>query len=123
MIFDLENAEIRTITVGGAQRVFMFIAQESRMSLKDSLQQKLETQADLWRKQVESLRAQAEEKMARAKDEQSEAEVQREFSEKIQDLEAHIDSAKSKLGELRDSSTDQLESLKKHIDDWLPGKR
>ncbi len=92
------------------------------MSLKDSLQQKLETQTDLWSKQVESLRAQAEEKMAKAKDEQSEAEVQREFSEKIQAVEAQIDSAKEKLGELKSSSEDQLQDLKKRIDDWLPGK-
>ena len=89
------------------------------MSLKDSLQQKRETQADLWSKQVESLRAQAEEKMAKAKDEESEAEVQREFSEKIQALEAQIDTAKSKMSELKDSSEDQLSSLKQRIDDFL----
>lgn len=89
------------------------------MSLKDSLQRKLETQTEHWSKQIDSLRADAENKMAKAKDEQAEAEIQKEFSAKIQSLEEQIDTARSKLGELKDSGEDQLANLKKRIDDWL----
>ncbi|MBY5937853.1 hypothetical protein [Marinobacter nauticus] len=90
------------------------------MSLKESLQKKLETQTEYWSKQIDSLRAEADEKMAKAKDEQAEAEIQREFSERIQAVEDHIETARSKLGELKDSGEDQLEDLKKRIDEWLP---
>lgn len=73
------------------------------MSLKESLQKKLETQTEYWSKQIDSLRAEADEKMAKAKDDQAEAEIQREFSERIQAVEDHIETARSKLGELKDS--------------------
>lgn len=90
------------------------------MSLKDSLQRKLETQTEHWSKQIDSLRAEAETKMAKAKDDQAEAEVQKEFSEKIQSLEDQIETARTRLSELRDSGEDQLANLKKRIEDWLP---
>ena len=80
------------------------------MSLKESLQKKLETQTEYWSKQIDSLRAEADEKMAKAKDDQAEAEIQREFSERIQAVEDHIETARSKLGELKDSGEDQLEA-------------
>ena len=85
------------------------------MSLKESLQKKLETQSEYWSKQIDSLRAEADEKMAKAKDDQAEAEIQREFSERIQAVEDHIETARSKLGELKDSGEDQLEDLKKQL--------
>lgn len=90
------------------------------MSLKESLQRKLETQTEEWSKRIESLRADAERRMAEAEDEKAEAQIQREFSERIQDLEDKIEAARNKLGEIKDSSEDQLENLKKHIEDWLP---
>ncbi len=90
------------------------------MSLKDSLQRKLETQTEHWSKQIDKLRSDAEEKAARAKDDQAEAEVQKEFSEKIQSLESQIETARARLSEVRDSGEDQLENLKKRIDEWLP---
>jgi DNA-binding transcriptional regulator GbsR (MarR family) len=90
------------------------------MSLKDSLQRKLETQTEHWSKQIDKLRSDAEEKAARAKDDQAEAEVQKEFSEKIQSLESQIETARARLGEIRESGEDQLENLKKRIDEWLP---
>ena len=68
------------------------------MSLKESLQKKLETQTEYWSKQIDSLRAEADEKMAKAKDDQAEAEIQREFSERIQAVEDHIETARSKPG-------------------------
>ena len=56
----------------------------------------------------------------RAEDEKAKAEIQREFSEHMQSLEHRIDAARDKLGELKDASEDQLEQLRRRIDDWLP---
>ena len=90
------------------------------MSLKESLQKKLETQTEYWSKQIESLRAEANEKIAKAKDEEAEAKIQRDFSERIQAMEDQIETARTKLGELKESGENQLDELKKRIDEWLP---
>jgi DNA-binding transcriptional regulator GbsR (MarR family) len=90
------------------------------MSLKDSLQRKLETQAEYWSKQIDSLHADAEKRIAKARDDQAEAEIQKEFSERIQALEKQIETARTWLGEVRNSGEDYLENLKKRIDEWLP---
>lgn len=90
------------------------------MSMKESLLRKLETQTERWSKQIESLRADAEHRMAKAKDDQAEAEIQRQFSEKVQQLEDRIEGARQKLGEIRDSGEDQLKNLKDRIEEWLP---
>ncbi|WP_165855564.1 hypothetical protein [Marinobacter sp. JSM 1782161] len=90
------------------------------MSLKDSLLNKLETQTEYWSKQIDSLRAQADEKMAKAKDEQAEAQIQEDFAKRIQELEESVESARQKMGELRDSGEDRLNDLKKRIEEWLP---
>lgn len=90
------------------------------MSLKESLQQKLETQTEHWSKRVQALQAEADEKMAKAKDDQAEAQIQKEMSEKIETLENQIEEARQKLSEIRDSGEDKLEQLKATIDDWLP---
>ncbi|MDX1551909.1 MAG: hypothetical protein R3198_04750 [Marinobacter sp.] len=91
------------------------------MSLKESLQKKLETQTEYWSKQIQSLQADAEERMAKAKDDQAEAEIQKDFSERIQTLENRIEEARKKISEIRDSGEDQLRDLKARIDEWLPG--
>ncbi|MCR8913536.1 hypothetical protein FDP08_06710 [Marinobacter panjinensis] len=91
------------------------------MSLKESLQKKLETQTEYWSKQIQSLQADAEEKMAKAKDDQAEAEIQKDFSERIQTLENRIEEARKKISEIRDSGEDQLRDLKARIEEWLPG--
>lgn len=90
------------------------------MSLKESLQKKLETQTEYWSKQIQSLQADAEERMAKARDDQAEAEIQKDFSERIRTLENRIEEARRKISELRDSGGDQLEDLKARIDEWLP---
>ncbi|MGB1950437.1 MAG: hypothetical protein ACPHQ9_06705 [Marinobacter sp.] len=90
------------------------------MSMKESLLKKLETQTERWSKQIDSLRADAEHKMAKARDEQAEAEIQRQFSEKVQQLEDRIEDARQKLGEVRDSGEDQLKNLRERIEEWLP---
>ena len=89
------------------------------MSLKDSLQQKLETQTEHWSKQVQALQAEADEKMAKAKDDQAEAQIQKEMSEKIESLENQIEEARVKLSEIKDSGEDKLSELKATIEDWL----
>jgi GTP1/Obg family GTP-binding protein len=89
------------------------------MSLKDSLQKKLETQAEYWNKQIKSLQADAEERMAKAKDDQAEARIQKEFSERIQDLEKRVEEARNKISEVRDAGEAHLNKFKDRIDDWL----
>lgn len=91
------------------------------MSLKESLQRKLETQTEYWSKQIQTLQADAEERMAKAEDEQVEAEIQKDFSERIQTLEEQVEEARKKISEIRDSGEDQLKNLKARIDEWLPG--
>ncbi|ROU02115.1 hypothetical protein EB809_01015 [Marinobacter sp. R17] len=90
------------------------------MSLKDTLMTKLETQTEYWSKQIDSLRAQSEEKMAKAKDEQAEAEIQEDFAKRIQELEDNVESARQKMGELREAGEDRLSDLKKRVEEWLP---
>ncbi|MBW7470636.1 hypothetical protein QQF73_05605 [Marinobacter sp. M216] len=90
------------------------------MSVRESLLTKLQTQTERWSKQIDQVRAEAEAKMAKAEDDKAEAEIQREFSEKIQSLEDQIETARARLGELRDSGEDQLDNLKRRIDEWLP---
>ncbi|GGE56538.1 hypothetical protein GCM10011533_06280 [Streptosporangium jomthongense] len=91
------------------------------MSLKDSLQKKLETQTEAWREQVDKLKQDAETRKAEAKDEQAEAEIQKQFSEKIQALESNIDAATSKLADIREAGEDRLSDMKDQIDSWLSG--
>ncbi|MDY6797870.1 MAG: hypothetical protein SVX28_03835 [Pseudomonadota bacterium] len=90
------------------------------MSLKESLQQKLETQTEYWSKKVQALQAEADEKMAKAKDDQAEARIQKEMSEKIESLENQIEEARQKLSQVKDSREDKLSELKATINDWLP---
>jgi len=91
------------------------------MSLKESLQKKLETQTEYWSKQIQTLQADAEEKMAKAEDDQAEAEIQKDFSERIEALQNRVEEARNKISEIRDSGEDQLRDLKARIDEWLPG--
>lgn len=91
------------------------------MSLKDSLQRKLQTQTDAWRKQIDKLRQDAETRKAKAEDDKAEAQIQQDVSKKIQELEASIDSALGKLEELRSAGEDKLKDLKKQIDSWFSG--
>ena len=45
----------------------------------------------------------------------------KDFSERIQALEEHVEEARKKITEIRDSGEDQLRDLKARIDEWLPG--
>lgn len=90
------------------------------MSLRDSLVTKLETQTQYWSKQIDSLRAQADEKMAKAKDDQAEAKIQADFARQIQELEDNVETARKKMGELREAGEGHLADLKKRVEEWLP---
>ena len=89
------------------------------MSLKDTLQKKLETQTDYWSKQIDSLKADAQEKIAKAKDEHAERKIRKDFDKEIDKLEKRIDEAKARMSEIRDSGEEHLKKLKSRIDDWL----
>lgn len=89
------------------------------MSLKDTLQKKLETQTDHWSRRVDSLRADAREKIAKAKDEYAERQVRKDFDKEIEKLESRMDEAKKKIAEIRDAGEGHLDELKGRIDSWL----
>lgn len=89
------------------------------MSLKDTLQNKLETQTDYWSKQIDSLKADASEKIAKAKDEHAERQIRKDFDKEIEKLEDRMDEARKKISELRDASEDYLDDMKGRIDGWL----
>jgi chromosome segregation ATPase len=105
----------------GATKEKLLHQKEFVMSLKDSLQRKLQTQTDAWRKQIDKLRQDAETRKAKAEDDKAEAQIQQDVSKKIQELEASIDSALGKLEELRSAGEDKLKDLKKQIDSWFSG--
>ncbi|MDY6841134.1 MAG: hypothetical protein SV429_06445 [Pseudomonadota bacterium] len=90
------------------------------MSLRESLLNKLQTQTEYWSRQIDHLRAEAETRIAKAEDDKAEAEIQKEFSEKIRSIEDQIETARARLGELKESGEDQLDNLKRRIDEWLP---
>jgi len=89
------------------------------MSLKDTLQKKLETQTDHWSRRIDSLKSDAQEKIAKAKDEHAERQIRKDFDKEIEKLEGHMDEAKKKIAEIRESGEDHLNKLKGRIDDWL----
>ncbi|TGN40105.1 sll1863 family stress response protein [Marinobacter confluentis] len=89
------------------------------MSLKDTLQKKLETQTDSWSRQIDSLKADARERIAKAKDEHAERQIRKDFDKEIEKLEGRMDEAKKKIAEIRESGEDHLNKLKGRIDDWL----
>ena len=89
------------------------------MSLKDTLQKKLETQTDHWSRRVDSLKADAREKIAKAKDEHAEKQIRMDFDKEIEKLEGRMDEAKKKIAEIRDAGEGHLDKLKGRIDDWL----
>ncbi|MDC0661628.1 hypothetical protein [Marinobacter sp. SS21] len=90
------------------------------MTIKDSLINKLETQAGKWSKQIEALYAESEEKIAKAKDDEAEARIEREFASKIKALEAQIEQSREELKKIVNTGEDKLQDLKDRIDEWLP---
>ncbi len=89
------------------------------MSLRDSLSNKLQTQTDYWSRQIDSLKADAREKIAKAKDEHAERQIRKDFDKQIERLEEHMDEARKKMSELRESGEEHLTKLRGRIDDWL----
>ena len=85
------------------------------MSLKESLQKKLETQTEYWSKQIQTLQADAEEKMAKAEDDQAEAEIQKDFSERIEALQNRVEEARNKISVIRASAKDLINNVKARI--------
>lgn len=90
------------------------------MSIKDSLINKLETQAGKWNKEIEALHAEAEAKIANARDEEAEARIEKEFAEKIKALEDQIEQSREELKKILDAGDDKLKDLRDRIDEWLP---
>lgn len=89
------------------------------MSLKDTLIQKLETQVDSWESRLETLRAQFNEYKAKAENQQATEELKEKTAKRISDLKEDIDTARTRLEELRASGESRLNELKGKVEDFL----
>lgn len=89
------------------------------MSLKDTLIQKLETQVESWESRLETLRAQFNEYKTRAENEQATEELKEKTAKRISDLKDDIDTARTRLEELRASGESRFNELKSKVEDFL----
>ena len=80
--------------------------------MKDELINKLNSQVNVWKKDMESAKAEAE-------NEQASEEVRKDKEDKRQALQAKIDDAKSKISEIREASGDKLDQIKKDVSSWF----
>lgn len=90
------------------------------MSPKGSLIDDLETQSRRWSDRLNELQDDLEKRLSAASDDQIREKIEREFAEQVLALEDTIELGRRKLDELREAGENQLEELKKTIDDWLP---
>ena len=89
------------------------------MSLKDTLIQKLETQVESWESRLETLRAQFNEYKTKAENEQATEELKAKTAKRISDLKEDIDTARTRLEELRASGESRLNELRGKVEDFL----
>lgn len=89
------------------------------MSIKDNLIEKLESQIDAWDKEVEALKAEAEKKEAEAETEKAGAALKEGVMDNVRALQANINSAKKKIGEIREAGEDRIDEFKSQVNEWL----
>ncbi|RLT96956.1 hypothetical protein [Ketobacter sp.] len=89
------------------------------MSLRDSLINKFESQIDSWEKQLESLEADAREEKAAAKNQQADADLKLKAKEEADRLRNKIRHASNKVAELKESSEDKIQQIKRDVESWF----
>lgn len=89
------------------------------MSLKETLIHKLETQVESWESRLETLRAQFNEYKTKAENEQATEELKEKTAKRISDLKDDIDTARTRLEELRASGESHLNELRSKVEDFL----
>lgn len=89
------------------------------MSIKDNLTKKLESQIELWNKQLDSLTADAEKEKAEADNQKASAELKLNVANALEGLRGNINKANQALEELKDASEQKADSLKATLRKWL----
>ena len=89
------------------------------MNLRETLEQKVESQIDVWNQKIEELEAQAKREIAEAKDNQNEAELREQTAKTVKQLRGNVENAKEKLGEIKNSGEAELKKMKSDIENWL----
>ncbi len=77
------------------------------MSMKEAYQQKIEAQLDEWKAEIEKMKAQAR---------NADAEAQLEYYKQIEELRMKQETAREKLGELKQAGEDAWEDMKSGIE-------
>jgi hypothetical protein len=90
-----------------------------KMSIKDHLVTKLESQIELWNKQLDSLTADAETEKADADNQKASAELKLDLASNLEQLKNNINQANKSLLELKEAGEQKLSELKSNIDKWL----
>lgn len=78
------------------------------MGMKESYEQKLRAQLNVWDAEIDKLKAKAE---------QAEADAQLEYYKEIEELRSMQETAHEKLDELKEAGDDAWEDLKAGVDD------
>lgn len=77
------------------------------MSMKEAYEQKIEAQLDEWKAEIEKMKAQAR---------NADAEAQLEYYKQIEELRMKQETAREKLGELKQAGEDAWEDMKSGIE-------
>ena len=83
------------------------MGKKKSMSKKDEYLEKLQTQLDGWKEDIEKLKVKAD---------KAEADVKARYGKQVDELKVKQEAAKKKLDELKHSSEDAWEELKTGID-------
>ncbi|SDW37973.1 hypothetical protein [Marinobacter mobilis] len=90
------------------------------MPLKRSMIDDLESQSRNWTKRLTELQEDLEKRLSEASDDQIREKIEREFAEQVLALEENIELGRKTLYEIQEAGGNQLEELRKTIEDWLP---
>ncbi|SDU01737.1 hypothetical protein SAMN05216296_1281 [Pseudomonas pohangensis] len=89
------------------------------MSIKDNLTKKLESQIELWNKQLESLTADAEKEKAEAENQKASAELKLNIANALESLKSNINEANQAIAELKDAGEGKVNDMKAKLRKWL----
>lgn len=89
------------------------------MSIKDSLTKKLESQIELWSKQLDSLTADAEKEKADAENQKADAEIKLNIANTLEGLKENINEANKAIAELKDAGEGKVNDMKAKLRKWL----
>ncbi len=89
------------------------------MSITDNLTKKLESQIELWSKQLDSLTADAEKEKADAENQKASAELKLNLASALESVRGNINEANQAIAELKDASEQTANDIKAKLRKWL----